>query len=95
MSNEEIHPVVVIQGHPCMGCGAVGRICLELGLKDNNLTLACRTCTNMIYDRAEGAMNTSTQPEQEVEYLDDQDLSEPNTIRVEVDTNQDDTPPEI
>ena len=91
MSNEEIYPVVVVQGHPCMGCGQTGVVCLELGVKGGHQTLACRKCTNMVYDRAEGVLpeQSDQRVSEEVEIVNDlSDSGTGETIRVEVDPNE-------
>lgn len=52
--SEEIYPILIIQGHPCMGCGNADSLCLEIGLRDGHQSLVCRTCINRIFDRTEG-----------------------------------------
>lgn len=97
MNNEEVYPVVVIQGHPCMGCGMTGRACLELGVRGGYQTLACRECTNMIFDRTDAAIEdnqvgSNTSKLSEVgsgtfENINDT-FNEESTIKVEVDLNE-------
>lgn len=90
MSQEQAFPVIVISGHECMGCGKTGVPCVELGV-EGGLTLACRECTNQIFDRAIGAVEKRNINEQdEVEVIEESD-EEPETIRVEVDLSENDT----
>lgn len=57
MQANDYAQIMIMEQATCLGCGIVG-ICLEVGVCDDGLTLACEKCIVTIFEKARQAIES-------------------------------------